>query len=270
MPPIVSPDTAVVVDADLCLPPALAAAAGIRVAPPDAPLLLERENIPRLKVEAAAGLDVAPLVEACRAAAATGARTIIYVPAQDGFGSPDGASAAAAEALAPLGVRFEVFETGEALMAAGWRAVILAESLRGGADPEAAMAHARAASISLLALVEHPELAAISGPDGSTTQRLVARLHGAEFRLVGAPAKRDDGLRSVRDGFARATSDVAGHLRVAVLHAGVVPAGEAMATWIRRERPTAEVYEGAVTRHQATRLGPGFVGICWAEVGAEG
>ncbi|MDO9445167.1 MAG: hypothetical protein Q7K37_07610 [Dehalococcoidia bacterium] len=274
MPPVTTPSVSVVVDADLCLPAEVAAAAGIRVAPPEVPLLTERINIPRLALEAGGEVDPAPVVEACLAAAAAGARTVVYVPAQDGYGSPSGAAEAARTALEPLGVTLEVFETGEGLMSAGWRAVLLAEALRAGEPLPEAMARARAVTAAALALVEHPELAVIPGPDGTgTTHRLVTSVHGPDFRLVAAPARRDDGLRAVRDGFAQATAEARGRLRVAVLHGGVVPAGEAMATWIARQRPDAEVVDTAITHHQGTRLGPGFVAVCWVEeraAGAEG
>ncbi len=255
---------AVVVDADLCLPAAIAARAGLRVAPADAPLFLERVNIPRLSVEAGGPLDPAPVVAACLEAVEAGAREVVYVPARDGYGAPEGAIEACREAIEARGGTLHVFETGEGLTAAGWRAVLLAEALAAGLDVAAATARAASVATSTLALVEHPELASIPGPDGGhTTNRLVVTAHGPDFTLVQAPPRREDGLRLVRDGFARATETAGGRLRVAVLHGAVAPAAEAMATWIRRARPDAEVASTAITRHQGTRLGPGYLGVSW-------
>ncbi|MDA0270789.1 MAG: hypothetical protein O2919_07130, partial [Chloroflexi bacterium] len=140
----------------------------------------------------------------------------------------------------------------------------LAEALAAGHAFPDALERSRPAEAGALALVEHPELASIAGADGgSTTQRLLVRIVGPGFRLISSPSRRDDGLRALRDRFASETETVTGRLRVAVMYGGVEPAGEAMATWIRRHRPEADVHAAAITRHQGTRLGPGFVGLAW-------
>lgn len=80
---------AVIVDADACVPAALAAALDIRTAPADAPLLLEPETIPQLRSEAI-DLDAAPAIEVSRAATAEGATELLYLNVDDGFGSAEG------------------------------------------------------------------------------------------------------------------------------------------------------------------------------------
>ncbi len=256
----------VVVDADVSLPAALAARLNIVAAPADAPLLHERINIPRLVVETGGPLDPAPAVEACRAAAQPGAG-VLYVSPGNGAaawgGHPEGAEEQARPAVEAAGARFLHLPTDDVLMASGWRAVVAAEASAAGASPEEARARAEAAPTRLLALVEHPELAGDSMPGNpDTTNRIVTFIRADGFALDSMPHRRDDGLRRLRDRFAAAVQGVSG-LRVAVHHGGVAPAAEAMATWISRHTEAQEVHVSAITRHAATRLGPGLVAIAW-------
>jgi hypothetical protein len=148
-------------------------------------------------------------------------------------------------------------------MAGGWRAIVASEALAAGATPGEALQQASSAQTRLLALVEHPELAGHSSPGHlGVPNRVVAWMRGAEFALDSAPERRDEALRRLRDLFAEHATGTRG-LRVAVLYGGVRPAAEAMGIWIERHVRPSEVHVGAITRHAATRLGPGFIGIAW-------
>lgn len=260
-----APTLRVVVDADVSLPPALAERLGIAVAPADATLLLERESIPRLMVEVGAPLDAGPVVEACRSAAAAGA-DVLYVGPGDGHGRPTDAEAAAQEVVEAAGRHLHAIAE-DVLMAAGWRAVLATEAAAAGMAPAAAVEHARTAETWLLALIEHPELTGQQAPGNlGVPNRVVSLVRADGFALDVLPSKREDGLRILRDRFGAAVAGLAG-LRVVVHHGGVGPAGEAMATWIERNLAPREVYVTAITRHTATRFGPGFVGIAWTSDG---
>lgn len=251
----------VVVDADVSLPPALARRTGIAVAPADATLLVARENIPRLMVEAGAPLDPAPAVEACRRAAEAGA-DVLYVGPGDRHGHPQEAERAAREAVESAGRRLHAIAA-DALMAAGWRAVLAAEAAAGGADADAAVERARHARTQLLALVEHPELSGQQAPGHlGTPNRVVTLIRDEGFSLDTLPPRREDGLRLLRDRFASMVREQR-EVRVTVHHGGTGPAGEAMATWIERHVQPVEVHVTPITRHAGTRYGPGFLGIAW-------
>ncbi|MQC17039.1 MAG: hypothetical protein DWG82_02235 [Chloroflexi bacterium] len=258
----------VVVDADVSLPPALAERLRIAIAPPDATLLLARESIPRLLVDVGAPLDATPAVEACRKAAADGA-DVLYAGPGDGHGRPVDGEAAARDAVEAAGGRFHALAA-DVLMAAGWRAVLAAEASAAGADPGEAVEQARNAETALLALIEHPELTGQQAPGNlGVPNRVVSLVREDGFALDALPHRREDGLRLLRDRFAAAVTGLAG-LRVVVHHGGVGPAGEAMATWIERYLAPREVHVAAITRHTATRFGPGFVGIAWTADGVAG
>lgn len=258
-----APSTAlrVVVDADVSLPEAIAQRLAIRVAPEDATLLVARENIPRLMVEVGAPLDAAPAVEACRRAAEAGA-DVLYVGPGDGHGRPAEAEEAARAAVQSAGGAFHALSS-DVLMASGWRAVLAAEAAGEGMAPAAAVDRARTATPQLLALVEHPELSGQSSPGNlGVPNRVVSLVRDEGFTLDALPARREDALRLLRDRFASMVRDASG-LRVVVHHGGVGPAGDAMATWIERNLQPSEVHVTPITRHAATRYGPGFVGIAW-------
>jgi fatty acid-binding protein DegV len=266
------PRTVVIVDADACVPAALVEALPLRAAPADAPLLLERESVPALSLERAP-MDAEPAVAACALAAAyEETEAILYLRVGDGYGGAEEAPDRAHEAVAGRGVDLQVIETGHALMAAGWPAVVAAESIeRGGTAAEAIDAATLALRSSrALALIEHPQFPGLAGtqvPDVLT--RAVARLEGEAFRLVSMSPRRDQALVALRDHFAALVADEAltqpeaGALRVAVHHAGAGPAADAMARWIERHTDAAQVVVAPLTRHAATRLGPGMVGMAW-------
>lgn len=255
----------VVADADLSIPPALTERLNIIAAPADAAPLIERENIPRLALEAGAPLDAGPVVEGCRRAG-DGGGGVLYVSPGDGpmgaWGRPEGVEAPAREAVERSGGRF-LSLAADLLMAAGWRAVLAAEASAAGATPEDAYRVASEAQTRLLALVEHPELAGDAMPGNpDTTNRIVTFVRDEGFSLDSMPHRREDGLRRLRDRFASAVEGLDG-LRVVVHHGGAAPAAEAMATWIGRHVSPREVHVSPITRHAGTRLGPGFVGIAW-------
>ncbi len=255
----------VVVDADVSFPAPLAERLGILVAPGETTLLVARENIPRLMVEAGASLDVAPAVEACRRAAEEGASHVLYVGPGDGHGHPAGAEVGARHAVEAAGAVFDVL-TRDVLMACGWRAVLAAEAAAHGDAPATAIERARNTRTQLLALIEHPELSGQQSPGNlGTPNRVVTLVRDDGFALDALPPRRDDALRLLRDRFAATVRDASG-LRVVVHHGGVGPGAEAMATWIERHVQPLEVHVTPITRHAATRYGPGFLGIAWTQV----
>lgn len=251
----------VVVDADVSLPGPLAERLGILVAPADVTLLVERENIPRLMVEVGAPLEAAPAAEAC-ARAAEGGTDVLYLGPGDGHGRPAGAEDEARHAVEAAGGRLHSIAA-DVLMASGWRAVLAAEAAAEGVPPVEVVERARQASTYLLALIEHPELSGQSSPGNlGVPNRVVTFVRDDGFALDALPPRREDALRLLRDRFASMAREVEG-LRVAVHHGGVASAAEAMATWITRHLDPQEVHVTPITRHAATRYGPGFVGIAW-------
>ncbi len=153
----------VIVDADACVPAALAAGLNIRSAPEGAPLLLEPETIPQLRSEATE-VDSAPAIDVSRAAADGGATELLYLPVEDGFGS-----AADLEEALPAAIgnsaQVAIESSGAALMGCGWQAVAAAEAVRDGGDLDSALAAARDVKekVRVIAVLEHPELATAAG-----------------------------------------------------------------------------------------------------------
>lgn len=254
----------IVVDADVSLPEPVARRGGILIAPDDATLLVARENIPRLMVEVGAPLDTAPAVEACRRAAEQAGPDgdVLYVGPGDGHGHPEGVEDLARAAVESTGARFHAI-TKDVLMASGWRAALAADAVAAGTDAATAVEQARAARTQLLALIEHPELSGQSAPGNlGVPSRVVTLVRDDGFALDAMPPQRDTALRLLRDRFATMVEG-ASALRVAVHHGGVGPAGDAMATWIERNLHPLEVHVTPITRHAATKYGPGFLGIAW-------
>ena len=261
---------AVIVDADACVPAALAAALDIRTAPADAPLLLEPETIPKLRSEAI-DLDATPAIEVSRAATAEGATELLYLNVDDGFGSAGGLAEELAAALAG-GARIVVDSSEGALMGCGWQAVAAAEAIRDGGDLDAAVAAARdvRAKVRVMAMLEHPELASAAGATAGapaldqTRQRVLAELRGEELGLMGLYKERDDALQQLRDRFASSVTD-GRRAHIAVHHAAAGPGADALARWIERELSPARLVMAPLTRHAAARLGPRMLGIAWYE-----
>ena len=257
---------AVIVDADACVPAALAAALDIRIAPADAPLLLEHETIPKLRSEAIE-LDATPAIEVSRAATADGATELLYLHVDDGFGSADGLAEQLPAALEG-GARIVVDSSEGAPMGCGWQAVAAAEAIRDGGDLDAALAAARGvrAKVRVIAMLEHPELATAAGATtlDQTRQRVLAELRGADLGLMGLYKERDDALKQLRDRFASSIKD-GRRTHIAVHHAAAGPGADALARWIERELSPARLVVAPLTRHAASRLGPRMLGIAWYE-----
>jgi len=256
----------VVVDADVSLPLPIAERSGILIAPDDATFLVARENIPRLMVEVGAPIDPAPAVEAClRAAEESGpGADVLYVGPGDGHGHPEGVEDLARAAVEAAGGRLHTI-TADVLMASGWRAAVALDAVAAGSDAAAAIEQARTAKTQLLALIEHPELSGQTAPGNlGVPSRVVTIVRDDGFALDAMPPQRDLALRLLRDRFATMVEGAQG-LRVAVHYGGVGPAAEAMATWIERHVQPIEVYVTPITRHAATKYGPGFVGIAWVQ-----
>ena len=257
---------AVIVDADACVPAALAAALDIRTAPADAPLLLEPETIPQLRSEATA-FDSTPAIEASRSATADGATELLYLNVDDGFGSAPDLAEQLPAALKD-GARIVVDSSEGTLMGCGWQAVAAAEAIRDGGDLDAALAAARdvRGTVRVIAMLEHPELATAAGAAAldQTRQRVLAELRGSELGLMGLYKERNDALQQLRDRFASSIKD-GSRAHIAVHHAAAGPGADALARWIERELSPARLVVAPLTRHAAARLGPRMLGIAWYE-----
>lgn len=256
----------VVLDAAASLPAALLAGRPIRLAPADPPRMAAYESVSRLSLDARPA-EPDPVVEACREAA--GAGDVLYVSVDDGHGGPPGAADLARTAVEAYGRRFAHLATGAMLLKAGWPAVLAAEAAARGAGLDAAQEAGRAAlaGVGMLGVIDHPEMANPNSASGLVAPpRGVARWDGP--RIVVAPRpQRGAALGMLRDLFTstvtREAAEGRGMLRVAVVHASAASAAEALAQWAERRLQAAEVTADAVTRHAATRLGPGFVAVSW-------
>lgn len=268
-----TPPIAVIVDADASIPEPLRAALGILTAPREAPLLVAPEVVVALRMEAAAPLEAAGVAEAC-AAAAAGLAGLLYVTAGDGYSSPEGGAEAARAAVATAapGLEFAVHESHAALMGCGWQAIEAATALRDGRPLSAAVEAAAALRdrITVLALLEHPELAHAAGTAALGPlrgRRAIVELRGQEIVVISRPQLRQEALAELRDRFAQRAGSGSGAdrdvLRVAVQHASVAPAAEAMGRWIERELAPRELVTGAITRHAAGRLGSEMLALAW-------
>jgi len=264
MPPI--PRIRVVVDADACVPPALLGALDIVCAPAVPSYFIEPEPIPFL-ITGGGPIDPAAIAEACAAVAEPG-EAVIYIRAEDGLASPDEAAGLARAAVEARGATFRYLATNGALMGAGWAAVRAAECIARGGDLDAAFAAAEATArrARVIAMLEHPEMAGILPPGRDRAPgRMVVRIEGAKLPLLGALPLRETALAALRDRFGdfAAEPEDSGRLRVAIHHAAAEAGATALATWAERRFSGAEVVIAPLTRHAATRLGPGMIGIAW-------
>lgn len=256
----------VVLDAAASLPDALLADRPLRLAPADPPRMLAFESVSRLSLDAFPA-EPGPVVEACRDAAETG--DVLYVSADDGHGGPPGAAELARAAVEAYGRRFAHLATGSLLLKAGWPAVIAAEAAARGETLDAVLEAGRSAlaNVGMLGVIDHPEMANPNSTSGLVAPpRGVARWDGARIVIAPRP-QRDAALGMLRDLFTSAVTregaEGRGALRVAVVHASAEAAAEALGLWAERRLGAAEVSTDAVTRHAATRLGPGFVAVSW-------
>lgn len=256
----------VVLDAAASVPAALVEGRLIRLAPPEPPRMVTFESVSRLSLDAFPA-EADPVVEACRQAAEAG--DVLYVSVDDGHGGPPQAADLARAAVESYGRRFAHLPTGASLLKAGWPAVLAAEAAAQGADLDTALETGRAAlaGVGMLGVIDHPEMANPNSTSGLVAPpRGVARWDGPRIVIAPRP-QRDAALAMLRDLFTAAVTREAGEqrgaLRVAVVHASAASAAEALALWAERRLHATEVAVDAVTRHAATRLGPGFVAVSW-------
>lgn len=244
----------VITDADSCVPRDLARAAGLVLAPAEAPLLEEHETLPRLRLEATVQ-EAGPLLAAARAVGAGSC----YVPAGDGYGSPPGMDAE----LAALGV--EVTPAAGSLMAGGWSALAAARAAAAGAALADVVDAATGAAdrAGCIVLLEYPELAGVTGGSPMTPRwRAVVRPRGETLSLVGGYDERPQAIGGLLDAVLEACEGLEG-LRVAVHHASAGAPAEALLRWAERELSPVELVLAPLTRHAATRFGPRMLGIAW-------
>lgn len=256
----------VVLDAAASVPAALVQGRPLRLAPPEPARLGGFETVSTLALEARPA-EAAPAVEACRAAAGVG--DVLYVTVDDGYGGVPHAPGLAREAVEAVGGRFAHLATRGTLLAAGWPAVLAAEAAARGAGLDEAIEAGRRVlgKVGMLGVVDHPEIADPQTTSGlGIRRRGVARWDGPRIVIAPRP-QRDAALAWLRDlvtaAIARESAEAAGRLRVAVVHAAAGTAADALALWAQRRLAAAEVTTDAVTRHAATRLGPGFVAVSW-------
>jgi len=256
----------IVLDAAASLPAALLVGRPIRLAPTNPARMLAFESVSRLSLDAFPA-ESDPVVDACQDAARAG--DVLYVSVDDGHGGPPGAAELARAAVEAYGRRFAHLATGSLLLKAGWPAVLAAEAAARGENLDAALEAGRSAlaHVGMLGVIDHPEMANPNSTSGLTAPpRGVARWDGPRIVIAPRP-QRDAALGMLRDLFTSAVTREAaedrGMLRVAVVHASAAPAAEALGRWAERRLGAAEVTADAVTRHAATRLGPGFVAVSW-------
>tara|TARA_Y100000588_G_scaffold394857_1_gene517855 strand:+ start:302 stop:1135 length:834 start_codon:yes stop_codon:yes gene_type:complete len=255
---------AVVADADCCIPFHLCSLNNVYLAPIDPPLLIEPDTIPQLHSEATA-VPVKESIAAVRKAIEDGATELLYLATGDGFGSPDNLH----EAFDQIENRVTIESSDHALMGSGWQAVVAAEVIRAGGTLNEAISTARAVrkEIHVLVMLEHPELTSAAGNAEfrESTHRALVSLRGTEVSIISRPKTREEALTLLRDDFAKRIVDSA-RARIAVHHAGAEAGAEALAIWIQRKLPNAELVIAPLTRHAAARLGPRMLGIAWYEI----
>ena len=235
----------IVTDADASVPERLRRVLEILTAPLDAPVLAEAEPAVVLRRDQAPVRADAAVAACLRAAGRS--ETVVYVGADDGYG---GGSALVQEVRAALAGRegagaLVSVPIASMLMGAGWTAVAAAVAAHTGRETGEVIAEAqRVGSLArVLALLEHPQFAGLGG--GLRRARALVELRGREIEVLERPRGAE------------------GYLRVAIHHAGAAPAAGAMQRWVDRELRPEESLLAPLTRHAATRLGPGLVGFAW-------
>ena len=259
----------IITDADACIPRPLLDELGILTAPLEAAPFDEDEPPQHLRRDAAP-VDAAPAIHAL-ARATSLYPAILYLGVGDGYGGSDAIrdAVAAVARMSPIRRELRPVDSGMTLMGCGWQAVAAA---RAGDDLDAATAAAEAVRgrVRVLALLEHPQFAGIKGdvlPGQIARARAVVSLAGEAVDVVELVPKREVGLAMLRDLLGTGSQDGSGPLHLAVHHAGAAAAAGALAEWARRRLDPAEVVIAPLTRHAATRLGPGMVGVAWYREG---
>jgi fatty acid-binding protein DegV len=257
---MVSP-IAIITDADACIPEARRAALGILTAPPD-PRGFDSDEPPIELRRSAVPADSA-VARAVIASALVRADTVLYVGLGDGFGG----GPAIQEAAANGAQNVRLYRSEGVLMGCGWQVIAAAIAAASGGSATAAEAAAASVrdEVEVLAMLEQPQFAGVSGglANVSLGGRALVRLRGPRVDVLSRVAKRDAALIELRDRFAAEAASGEGALRVAIHHAGREAAADAMARWTERNLDPAEVVIAPLTRHAASRLGPGMVGVAW-------
>ncbi|RLT35485.1 MAG: hypothetical protein DWI59_03015 [Chloroflexi bacterium] len=263
----------VLVDGDACVPDRIREDLGILTAPL-APAAFDPAEEPRELRRSAAPVE-GEEATAALARARELAPAVLYLGVGDGYGGSETALAAASTTPGVLAIA-----TGEALMGGGWQAIAAAVVARSGGsldDAERAAAAVRGRT-RVLMMLEHPPFAGVSGgvPGVLFGSRALVRLSGPTVDVVARFGRRDAALVGLRERFALEVQEGGsgtsggGALRVAVHHAGAAAAAEAMALWVERTLHPEEVVVAPLTRHAASRLGPGVVGVAWYREGTIG
>ena len=255
---------AIVADADCCIPVDLCSLHNVYLAPLAPALLIEPDTIPQLRSEATS-VSVNESITAVEKAINDGATELLYLTAGDGFGSPDNLH----EALYQIKNYVTVENSEQALMGSGWQAIVAAEVIQAGGTISEAITAARAIrkEVHVLAMLEHPELTSAAGnlEFGESTHRAFVSLRGAAVSIISRPKTREEALTLLRDDVTEQIVDSA-RARIAVHHAGAEAGAQALATWIQRQLPNAELVIAPLTRHAAARLGPRMLGVAWYEI----
>ena len=236
----------VLVDGDACVPDRIREDLGILTAPL-APAAFDPAEEPRELRRSAAPVE-GEEATAALARARELAPAVLYLGVGDGYG--------------------------------GWQAIAAAVVARSGGsldDAERAAAAVRGRT-RVLMMLEHPPFAGVSGevPGVLFGSRALVRLSGPTVDVVARFGRRDAALVGLRERFALEVQEGGsgtsggGALRVAVHHAGAAAAAEAMALWVERTLHPEEVVVAPLTRHAASRLGPGVVGVAWYREGTIG
>ena len=276
------PSVAVVTDADACLPAPLSDRLGIVAVPSDASLYDPSEHPARLREQQGplpAAALVASLLRISSRIAPEG--SLLYIASGDGYSVDTDATGEIRAALAASrpDLQLVVHDSGSSLMGCGWQAVAAASALQAAdGDVRAAVRAAERvrAAAEVRVMVEHPPFVGLgSGLANVRAARAVVALLGAEVVSLDRPSRRDLALVALRDrvqesllqpdGRAPAL-DSGAQLWLAVVHAGADAAAGALAVWAERVLHPAELVVAPMTRHAATRLGPGAIALCWVRV----
>jgi fatty acid-binding protein DegV len=256
------PSFAILTDADACLPDALRAHLGILTAPAEPPPF-DPDEAP-ISLRRSAGPADPQSIARALAEASAGTKAVLYVGLDDDYG---GSPAMQEAALAGLEAPVRLYRSEATLMGCGWQAIAAAVAARAGGSIEDAERAAAAVrdEVEVLAMLEHPPFAGVSGTSSGAVVggRAIVQLRGARVDVLARIPQRDVALRELRDRFAAEARGGGGPLRVAVHHAGAQPAAEAMARWTGRNLSPDELVIAPLTRHAASRLGPGMVGFAW-------
>jgi fatty acid-binding protein DegV len=259
----------IITDADACIPRSLLDELGILTAPLEAAPFDDDEPPQHLRRDAAPAEAAGAIHALARATSLHPA--ILYLGVGDGYGGSPAIRAAveAVATMSPMRRDLRLIDSTAALMGCGWQAIAAA---RAGDDLDAALEAAEAVRgrVRVLALLEHPQFAGIQSdvmPGQIARARAIVSLAGEAIEVVEQVPKREVGLSALRDLLGRGAGEGEGPLHVAIHHAGAAAAAGALAEWARRRLDPTEVVIAPLTRHAATRLGPGMVGVAWYREG---